>query len=649
MSPPPTIRLSAATIGTVLALVIASGSTGAMTSVAAPLQPAVGGPAQAAGVASVLPSVVEGPVARYKSFDLRGGYVAAGVGLRNRGSGTITLRGIPSGAKVKAAYLYWSILGGDKPQAGFKKVSFAGRSVTGTLIGSGASTGWSGAPTGYAYRATVTRYVKKNGRFKVAKVASGVKNGSDPFETAVVPPLAQGASLVVVYSRSSYPRTTVVISDGYAPGGGSLTVPFGLVASNPVGQVRTTFIVGDGQSLAEPPATVNGIPLPGGFDGADPASVPAAKGNLWDTRTVDLPNVVKPGDVSAQVTVSQGPDSLAWIAQVFSIGRYGARDTDGDSLLDGWEANGYDANGDGVIDMNLPAMGADPLRKDLFVEMDYMSDALLAGEADLDRIVQVFAAAPSVRNPNGKAGINLHLDAGAARGAKYNLGGGNNVSFVYDLNPVLPGFLAIKNTNFNPARAKIFYYMIWANGHDGGTVAGNAFSIPSDSFLVSLGRWPQAGTGDQRVATFMHQLGHALGLRHGGGDDVRHKPNYLSVMNPAFESTGVPRTGSRPAYFGYSGFTLPSLNEKRLNEKKGLKSSKASTYRTRWYCGDSLRTTTRGANKPIDWNCDGRKSSSVRADVDGSGGLSTVKGYNDWAHLRYGGGAVGGGAASPGG
>ncbi len=29
----------------------------------------------------------------------------------------------------------------------------------------------------------------------------------------------------------------------------------------------------------------------------------------------------------------------------------------------------------------------------------------------------------------------------------------------------------------------------------------------------------------------MHELGHNLGLRHGGMDDLNCKPNYLSVMN----------------------------------------------------------------------------------------------------------------------
>ena len=55
----------------------------------------------------------------------------------------------------------------------------------------------------------------------------------------------------------------------------------------------------------------------------------------------------------------------AWLATL-------PRDTDGDGLLDSWETSGLDINGDGTIDLDLPAMGANPLHKDLFVEVDLM-------------------------------------------------------------------------------------------------------------------------------------------------------------------------------------------------------------------------------------------------------------------------------------
>ncbi|MFT3969367.1 MAG: hypothetical protein QM695_03580 [Micropruina sp.] len=398
--------------------------------------------------------------AAFKTYQLKGDYVASGVSLRNRGSGTIKISGIPKGAKIKNAYLFWAVLSPSESTS-LKKGSFAGKAITGTKIGSGAGPCWptsANAYPGYAYRADVTKKVKGNGTFALKGFASGTKNGADPFTTTAVAPLAEGASLVVVFEKSSYPMTKVILSNGYAgltTGSATATVKFGFAATNPVGAVKTTFIGADGQSLNEPPSTVNGVPVPeADWDGTDGPKPLYSQGNLWDTDTAKLPNFVKPGDTSAQITVSGGPDCLVWVGQAFSIGVNGAADTDGDKLLDGWEANGYDANSDGIIDVNLPAMGASVVRKDLFVEMDYMSDALLPAATDLNRIVNVFATAPQANNPDGSTGINLHLDAGAARGAAYNLGGGNQVPFTYDLNPVVPGSRPSRPPTSNPRRGR---------------------------------------------------------------------------------------------------------------------------------------------------------------------------------------------------
>ena len=63
----------------------------------------------------------------------------------------------------------------------------------------------------------------------------------------------------------------------------------------------------------------------------------------------------------------------------------------------------------------------------------------------------------------------------------------------------------------------------------------------------------------------MHELGHNLGLEHGGRDDGNYKPNYLSVMNYLYEG-GIPRADSigsnvaDPAltYLDYSEQALPT-------------------------------------------------------------------------------------------
>jgi hypothetical protein len=636
----------------VMAVVAVGGTT------AAARDTGVGGGGVSPGVAGT-PIGTRAVPTTFANVDIRGGYVAAGVGLRNRGAGTIALSGIPAGATVHSAYLFWSVLGGAAEPANFKNGRFKGSAITGLRVGSGGSPCWNSVTTGYAYRANVTSLVTGNGNYALSGFASGVATGADPFSTAEIPPLAEGASLVVLYSKASYPLTRVTISNGYGlvstATGLTTTMPFGFAATNPVGQVRTTFIGADGQrNFAEPASTINGVGVSqADWDGTD-RPVPAySQGNLWDTDTVNTVNLVKPGNTSATVKVAGGPDCLVWVAQVLSIGRNGAADTDGDKLLDGWEANGYDANNDGIIDVNLPSFGSSVVRKDLYVEMDYMGAEAtcpchLPLAADLNRIRAVYASAPFANNPSGQAGINLHLDAGAARGAAFNLGGGNLVAHDADLNPVVAQFSAIKSANFRANRAKIFYYMIWAHGYDGGTSSGNAFAIPNDSFVVTLGAFPSHGTSDQKVGTFVHEFGHDLGLAHGGNTGDNYKPNYLSVMNYAFQFTGVPRTGTLAPNFGYSSATLPSLNEFSLNESVGLNSTAASTYRTRWFCPNNVQRTSPGtANGPIDWNCNGVASGTVAADINGPTDNfgSTLTGFNDWANLVYGGGTVGAGAA----
>jgi len=103
-----------------------------------------------------------------------------------------------------------------------------------------------------------------------------------------------------------------------------------------------------------------------------------------------------------------------------------APDSDGDGLLDAWEINGLDADGNGSIDVNLPAMGAKPDHKDLFLELDTTAASTLT-RADILAVKKAFAAAPidagtkaseitdgkdAKPNPDGQPGINLHIDTG---------------------------------------------------------------------------------------------------------------------------------------------------------------------------------------------------------------------------------------------
>ncbi|WP_237225167.1 zinc-dependent metalloprotease family protein [Rothia nasisuis] len=310
-------------------------------------------------------------------------------------------------------------------------------------------------------------------------------------------------------------------------------------------------------------------------------------------------------------------------------------DTDGDKLPDTWETSGYDANSDGVIDIDFPALGASPYRKDLFVEMDWMPRAdggiELAPVEDLDRIVDVFAKYP-IRNPDGSTGITLHLDAGDARGDRYNLGGGNQVEY-NRLNNHLNDLTTIKNQpgNFDSARGGIFYYMIWGDLYSNGSSSGIAWMNGMD-FLVTVGQtYYGRGSSNIRVGTFIHEFGHNLGLGHGGADAVNYKPHYLSVMNYAYQFTGVPKQGGLN-YFGFSQRTGLTLDENAVNEAVGLGSASAGyTYTNSRF---SLRRAL--AHKNLDLNQNGTiDADPIQVDLNNDGQFTQLSAPNDLLLMRF--------------
>ena len=121
-------------------------------------------------------------------------------------------------------------------------------------------------------------------------------------------------------------------------------------------------------------------------------------------------------------------------------------DTDDDGLLDSWEKFGVDTDNDGLIDIDLLSLGANPFRKDVFVEADYLQAAThthAPTKDAIERIVTAFANAP-VSNPDGTTGVQLHVDvgpllwsgrplfgrpgAGGVVGTYGDLGGGNGIA-----------------------------------------------------------------------------------------------------------------------------------------------------------------------------------------------------------------------------
>jgi hypothetical protein len=349
-----------------------------------------------------------------------------------------------------------------------------------------------------------------------------------------------------------------------------------------------------------------GFSLPEGFQ----------KRELKSTRSTDTNEAAGAADADA--------DGLTDAEETLLGTTKNNPDTDGDALLDGWEVHG-------VNGIDLAAMGASPLRKDIFIEMDFMKRAsatrgLEPSDAVLDRIQEVFEES-LVGNPDGSRGISIHLERG------------NEVPLDRDLDPYEAEFFAIKATQFDPKRAPVFRYMIWADGYDGDSSSGVAMDIPHSDFLVTLGLWGggTGGTDDQKVGTFIHELGHTLGLKHGGSDHVNFKPNHISVMNYSFQTTGIKIGSNRN--FGYQPFSLPTLRENFLSESNGLGAGGVLTgYRTVIAPNREVN-----ADGPIDWNGNASINSGlVRADLNDDGFRSDLLATPDqWNSLVYNGGSIG--------
>jgi len=207
-------------------------------------------------------------------------------------------------------------------------------------------------------------------------------------------------------------------------------------------------------------------------------------------------------------------------------------DTDCDGLSDTWEENGYDYDGNGSPDLILE--GANKNHKDIYLEIDYMQISPTQTHKPrpgvVEDVVAPFAVAPvEPPNPDGLPGVNLHVIVDEPIPHQ------NSIT-------MWSAFDALKNTWFGTptergspntilAKDNTYHYALFIHQYNGLTSSGTS-ELPGDDLVVSLGAagWGTnnghtVGSLDQQKGTLMHELGHNLGLRHGGNVDENCKPN----------------------------------------------------------------------------------------------------------------------------
>lgn len=357
---------------------------------------------------------------------------------------------------------------------------------------------------------------------------------------------------------------------------------------------------------------------------------------------------------------------------------YQTLDSDGDGIPDQWEKNGITVGASSTVVgvgnlvgrgtfINLKKMGADPMHKDLFIHADWMHSGPGApipnfkpSVRTMAQVIAAFAQAP-VTNPDGKPGINLHVDIGKDRimnpltGEKWGpLSAADEQPYhatlgTYKSNGATPpvqvydwtAFDVMKGDFFGVSRRRpVFHYVLFCNNYDGAKKSGGlSRAIGASDFLIAYGQ-VNGGTLIALATTFMHELGHNLGLQHGGDEETNYKPNYLSIMNYAFGLEGLVRSNGGH-YIDYSRRALPTLNENLLNEAVGISNP---AYFTFWRdpAPDDFyyRALSNGA---LDWNLNGiQDSAPIAFDLNRDRAFTLLTSAEDWTKLRFdGGGRIG--------
>jgi len=407
-----------------------------------------------------------------------------------------------------------------------------------------------------------------------------------------------------------------------------------------------------------------------------------------------------------QVTAESYESSDGWIARTLychDTDGDGTNDDDGDALCDNWEDDGIDVTGDGAPELDLPEKGADREHKDVFIEIDY-TDCKIGGgsncegsrdgprsprsgsghdhepaDQSLRAVAFTFDQAP-VPNPDGETGVNVHFEVSDATRhpgvielwEEFDERKNGTKSCTETDDPSDAGYFGNQSDRTADdcearlmSRRLVYHYVLFA--HQSGDLdelkrLGVSRSVVSNDVMVTLTAAEEERQVSRRSKTLpevdevsvseevdrlekavlMHELGHNLGLRHGGDTNANRKPNYLSVMNYNFVFLPIANAWSYPGldngtkvrpqpYLDYSHEDRRDIDELSLSERKGIQGPQLVT--TMYHDSDEWYVTP--ATGSIDWNRNGDGGELPSIDVNDNSSLDRLGGHDDWDNLVY--------------
>lgn len=351
-------------------------------------------------------------------------------------------------------------------------------------------------------------------------------------------------------------------------------------------------------------------------------------------------------------------------------------DEDSDGIPDCAEALGETFAG-----VPLYSYGARPKQPDIFLECDWMDPqggdglsvdpGLIPQRSAIDRVVKSFAA----------SGYALHVDLGdlfdqepGVDAADHDLGGGAVLPFAKHINMgELPGntnLYALKASSLAPGRLASFHYCVFGNlaATTKVNVIGSA-ERPGNDFYISLGDvgFDPENTQSmnylraQQALTLMHELGHNLGLTHGGfavsegddyADEANHRPNYLSVMNYLYSNRGLPSLSTNPGdrYYLNAGKQEPLCGAKGVTLSNLAGSPRGPIDKLQVDYSDGSGATivltkvqeSKGLGRPgsawVDYDCSGKLGDNYAHDLfithaNDQVVVTASKDHDDWGDL----------------